>query len=117
MPPQEPGLAPVIRLQLKRRPTPEQEARLEQLALAQLQARKLRRLKLKVALAGAVLVGLLVAGLVMAVDSIDAEGGALAEDDASSDSDVSPFSRSAGESGDTAAGPAWFTTSGGQRGR
>ena len=116
MPPQEPGLAPVIRLQLKRRPTPEQEARLEQLALARLQARKLRRLKLKVALAGAALVGLLVAGLVMAVDSTDADGGALAEDDSSSD--ISPFSRSAGEGDDTAAGSAWFTTSGGgQRGR
>jgi hypothetical protein len=118
MPPEEPGLAPVIRLPLKRRPTPEQEVQRERLVLARLQARKLRRLKLKVVLAGAVLVGMLGAGLVMAVDSTDLEGGTLTSEDAASDAEASPFAPASGGGDDTSAGSAWFSTSGsGSRGR
>jgi hypothetical protein len=114
MPPDEPGIAPVIRLPLKRRPTLEQEAHREQLLHARLHARKLRRLKLKVALAGAALLGLLGAGLSMAVDSTDIEGGPVAEEE-DSPSEEGPFGRPSVESDDTAAGSAWFTTEGAQR--
>jgi hypothetical protein len=71
-------------------------------------------MKLKLALAGAALVGFLGAGLSMAVDSTDMDGGPLVEEDASSE-EASPYAPADGESGDTAAGSAWFSTGGGQR--
>ncbi len=115
MPPNEPGLAPVIQLPLKRRPSPEQEEHRQRLLHARQQARRLRRMKLKLALVGAVLVGFLGAGLSMALDSTDPDGGPLAEKDTSSED--SPFESSSEESEDLS-GPAWFsTTGGGRRGR
>ncbi len=72
-------------------------------------------MKLKLALAGAALLGFLGVGLSMALESIDEEGGPVAEEDASFGDPF--FEASAGEDDDRA-GSAWFTTmGGGRRGR
>jgi hypothetical protein len=117
MPPDEPGLAPVIRLPVKPRPSlsavPVVEARREPLHVV-----RARRMKWGVLVTGVLLVGVMGSLLMMAIDSVDEAGGPLrpTREDVSSDSeDTSPFLPSSVEKSNLA-GPAWFSTSGSGQG-
>jgi hypothetical protein len=114
MPPEEPKLAQVIPLPVRRRPSVRKVA-VRQVPVS-VPPRK--RGKGRLMLAGALLLGLLWTGLEMALDSIDEEGGLLMQDVSSED--VSPFRPSyepEEHESDDVAGSAWFSTTDGGRDR
>ncbi len=114
MPPDEPGLAPVIRLPVKPRPSlptvPVARPSLSTVPVVPLQDVRTRRMKWGVLLAGAFLVGLMGSLLMMAIDSVDEEAGPVRQsEEGASFEDVSPFRSSSGAQPDLS-GPAWFST-------
>jgi hypothetical protein len=123
MPPDEPKLAQVIPLPVRRKPgvrngeVRKAEARRAEVRQVQATAPSRKRGKGRVMVAGALLLGSLWMALEMAMDSIDDERGALTGEDSS---DWTPFRPSAEpdeRESDDAAGSAWFTTTGGGQGR
>ncbi|WP_257461594.1 hypothetical protein [Archangium lipolyticum] len=119
MPPEEPGLAPVIRLPVKPRPSlptvPVVERPREPLHVV-----RARRMKWGVLLTGVVLVGVMGSLLMMAIDSVDEAGGPLrpAREGSFSEAgaeDATPFLPSSVEP-QNLSGPAWFSTSGSGQG-
>jgi hypothetical protein len=66
---------------------------------------------------GALLLGSLWMGLEMAVESIDDEGGAVAEESSDDWSPFQPSSEPAERDNDDLAGSAWYSTTGGGQGR
>jgi len=120
MPPDEPKLAQVIPLPVRRKPGVVRKAKVRKAEVRQAQASvpPRKRGKGRLMVAGALLLGSLWMALEMAVDSIDDEGRPLTGEDSSGD--WTPFRPSAEpdeRENDDAAGSAWFTTTGGGGGR
>jgi hypothetical protein len=120
MPPEEPKLAQVIPLPVRRKPGVVRKAEVRKAEVRQVQATvpPRKRGKGRLMLAGALLLGSLWMALEMAVDSIDDEGGPLTGEDSSGDwTPFRPSAEPAERESDDAAGSAWFTTTGGGQGR
>lgn len=113
MPPEEPKLAQVIPLPVRRRPG----VRKAEPSPVQVAVPDRKRGKGRLMLVGALLLGSLWMGLEMAVESIDDEGGPVAEDSSDDWSPFQPSSEPAERDSDDVAGSAWFTTTGGGQGR
>jgi hypothetical protein len=117
MPPEEPKLAQVIQLPVRRKPGV-RKAEVRQVQVQASSAPPRKRGKGRLMVAGALLLGSLWMGLEMALDSVDDEGGPLVGEDTSGDwTPFRPSAEPAERESDDAAGSAWFTTSGGGQGR
>jgi hypothetical protein len=114
MPPDEPKLAQVIPLPVRRRPG----VRKAEPSPVQVVVPERKRGKGRLMVVGALLLGSLWMGLEMAVESIDDEGGPLGVEDSSDDwSPFQPSSEPAERDNDDLAGSAWYSTTGGGQGR
>jgi len=113
MPPDEPKLAQVIPLPVRRRPS----VRKAEPSPVQVSVPDRKRGKGRLMVVGALLLGSLWLGLEMAVESIDDEGAPVAEDSSEDWSPFQPSSEPAERDNDDLAGSAWYSTTGGGQGR